>query len=72
MPGTAVNVELRSIVRRMNRRLSSACWPTEGVAAGSPARRDIVAKRSVHPDGCQRTLNNKDAVAHYDCDTREI
>src|SRR5688572_12081432 len=43
-PGTAVNVELRSIVRRMKCRLSSACWPNEVTAAGSPDRRDIQAK----------------------------
>src|SRR5688572_4069721 len=59
-PGTAVNVELRSIVLRMNRRFSSACWPTEGTAAGSPARRDIFTKRSAHPGMCQRALQGKD------------
>src|SRR5688572_24290434 len=53
-PGAAVNVELRSIVRRMNWRLSSACRPKEVTAAGSPARRDILAKDSAHPDGRQR------------------
>jgi hypothetical protein len=44
MPGTAVNVALRSIVRRMKCRLSSACSPKELTATGSPSRRDILSK----------------------------
>ena len=53
-PGTAVNVELRSIVRRINCRLSSACWPTE-VTARPPSRATSVDGKA-YRGTCQRTV----------------